>query len=482
MKKLANEELLSLYTILTKEKNYSRLLEIILAEVMDIAECDAGTLYVYENSKLHFKIMTTKSMNVYKGINDLISYPDVEMDPRNICSYCAIKREITNIPDVYESEHFNFEGPKKYDALTGYKTKSMLVIPMENDRGELMGVVQLINALDKDGNIISFPKENNKIIISLCMQAAICLSNLIYAKENVELLRSFVQTMSAIIDERSKFNYSHTIKMALYAERFLKWLEKTNNPIKLDDNKKNQLIMAIWLHDIGKLATPEKILNKSSRLEGYEDEIETRIKIFKLSTKLASFDGIISKEESETNLAELDEINEKIFTFNKSGYLKDEDILEINRLANREFLDENFVMTKVLKPIELHNLLVRKGSLTDEEREIMENHVVTTQNILSNMKFTRDFVNVPEWASLHHEFLDGSGYPNKFSEGEICNEIRIITIIDIFEALTAERPYKKPLSPEKSLEILNSMANEGKIDRSILDLFIESKAWELGKK
>ncbi len=481
MKKMTINNLLRIYSEFAKEKSYSKRLEIILNAAMDITNADAGTLYVYENSQLQFRIISTKSMGVYMGIDNHIDYPPVDMDLRNVCAYSAIKREMLNIPDVSENEIFDFEGPRKYDAITGYNTKSMLVIPMENDKGELVGVVQLINAMDEDGNVGAFADDYTEIISTLATQAAVGLTSLFYSRENIELIHSFVKVMSTAIDERSKFNANHTAMMVRYADKFMEWLDtQSNELLHFDKIQKDQIIMAIWLHDIGKLITPESVLNKQTRLDYYYERIINRIEMFKLCAKISFYEGRISKENLEDTLSSLTEATTKINCYNNAPFLSDEDILIIEEMSQSKYRDKDYNFTYLLTDIEKKHLSIRTGSLTEEERNTMQDHVAMTAKMLNNMKFTRDFKNVPILASTHHEFLDGSGYPNQLIADNISMGSRIITIIDIYEAVTAtDRPYTKPREPEDAFKIIRNMANEGKLDNEITELFIESKAWEI---
>ncbi len=480
MKKLTINNLIEIYSEFAREKSYAKRLEIILDAAMEITNADAGTLYVYENSQLHFRIIRTKSMGVYKGIDHTIEYPPVDIDMSNACAYAAIKRETLNIPDVNVYDKFDFEGPKKYDAITGYHTKSMLVIPMENDKGELVGVVQLINSIGENGNVVPFPSEVEEVISTLATQAAVGLTSLFYSKENIELIHSFVKVMSTAIDERSKFNSNHTAMMVKYAEKFMNWLDcQSDESLHFDKIQKEQIVMAIWLHDIGKLITPETVLNKQTRLDYYYERIISRIEMFKLCTKLSFYENRISKVDLDDTIDELNNVAMKIEKYNKATFLTDEDILDINTLSNLKFIDKDYNLKNILTEQEVAHLSIRTGSLTDEERKTMQDHVLMTEKMLSNMKFTRDFRDVPKLASSHHEFLDGTGYPNHFTAENISIGSRIITLIDIFEAITAtDRPYTKPRTPEDAFKIVRSMSNEGKLDSKLTELFIESKAWE----
>ncbi|MCI6629362.1 MAG: GAF domain-containing protein, partial [Lachnospiraceae bacterium] len=213
------ERILNIGIRMSTERNRNRLLASILENGMEITHCDASTLYLYENDQLVFKIMKTLSLGISQGADGtpIENMPPVAMTEANVCAYTAIHREIINIPDVYHSDRFDFSGPKKYDALTGYHTQSLLVIPLENNEGELLGVLQLINAIDEQGNVIPFDKQYEIIIRALGSMAAIELTNLSYVEELKAQLRSFVEAFATAVDERTPYNGTHTRKVAEYA-------------------------------------------------------------------------------------------------------------------------------------------------------------------------------------------------------------------------------------------------------------------------
>ena len=211
---LTNEQLRNIIDVgsaLTAEKNKVKLLGMIIDTAMEISNCDAGTLYLYKDNLLHFMIMKTLSQNVSKGENgEPIDLPPVAMSESNVCSYTAIHKELVNIQDVYHSDRFDFSGPRKYDAITGYHTESMLVIPMENTQGELIGVLQLINAQDENGAIVPFDEDAEFVLRSLGSQAAVAFTNLIYTEEIKKQMYSFVEAFATTIDARTPYNGSHT--------------------------------------------------------------------------------------------------------------------------------------------------------------------------------------------------------------------------------------------------------------------------------
>ena len=286
---LTNKELREIVDIgiaLTTEKNKNRLLEKILKKAMDVSNCDAGTLYLFTGDSLEFKIMKTLSQGVSKGENgEVIELPPVPLKEENVCAYAAIHKELINVEDVYHSERFDFSGPKRYDAMTGYRTQSMIVIPMEDSENELVGVLQLMNAQDKEGKVVSFNEDDEFVLRSMASQAAVSISNMKYMEAIKVQLHSFVSAFATAVDERTPYNGSHTRKVAVYAVILADYVNRMYAQGKceefFDDNRKEQLQLAAALHDIGKMIVPLSVMNKATRLDGGLDKIEERFKLLK---------------------------------------------------------------------------------------------------------------------------------------------------------------------------------------------------------
>lgn len=479
MKTLEVEKLLEIGISLSSCPDSNKVLREILDTAMDLTECDAGTLYILENNALNFYIMVTKSMGVDRGGNGTkIDLPPVPLSNVNVCAKAALDKMIINIADVYEDNRFDFSGPRRYDEMTGYRTGSMLVIPMTDEKGEVVGVLQLLNALDSLGNRIPFPRECERVISSLASQAAIRLTNLNYSREIVTLLESMVQVTSAAIDARSPYNANHSKNMAKYGEKFLRWLQEQNHPLCLSEGENKELLMAIWLHDMGKLVTPLEVMNKPSRLGANIDKIKDRFRMIGLLNRLNLAKGVIDRSDYEACIQELRQAEETILFANNAGFLSDMDLEKIVRISKKSYVDETGETHPWLNEQEVHALSVRKGTLTSEERAIMEDHVVMTEKLLSQMHFTREYSHVREYASAHHELLNGAGYPRHLVAEQIPFQVRILTILDIYDALTAkDRPYKAPMSPEQAFSILDKMAKDGQLDAEVLRLFKVSEAW-----
>ena len=475
------DKLLNVGVALTREKSFSEVFRIILDAAMDITRCDGGTLYTLntEGNVLEFKIMITRSRGYCKGAHgEAVDLPPVPLNAENVCAAAAITGELINVPDVYNSTDYDFSGPRRYDAITGYKTVSQLVVPMKNNDGDIIGVLQLINAQSETGDVIPFSSAYERIIASLSSQAAITLTNMNYEKEVEELLYSFVRVMSAGIDARTPYNANHTRNMAHYGEGFLAWLRTHDEGPRFTEQDEKEIIMSIWLHDIGKLVIPLEVMDKSSRLGSDENELKGRFSKLGLLLKIELLEGKLSQDEYEKRLSELKEDALTVEQANSAPFLSDELLDKITSISKKSYIDENGNSLPLLSEQERDCLTVRKGTLTSAERGVMESHVTMTEKMLDEMHFPKSFEDVKFYASAHHEYINGRGYPKHLSAADLPAAVRIITILDVFDALTArDRPYKKPIPADRAFQILESMANDGQLDGELLELFKKSGAY-----
>ncbi|MBQ7534154.1 MAG: GAF domain-containing protein [Stomatobaculum sp.] len=471
-------QFLELCLNINDEQDRTALLSNILDTALDLAHCDAGTLYLLENNHLRFCQMHTRSLNIRQGGPDAIDLPPVPMEENYVCAWAALHNQIINVDDVSADERFDFSGPAHYDKLTGYHTVSMLVVPMTNEKGRLIGVMQLINALSDKGKIIPFVQEDELIISAIASQAAISLTNILYADRISLLLDSLVKSLSTAVDERSAYTGSHTRHMVQLAENFLDWLENTENDLRFNNDKRKAFLMGVWLHDIGKLTIPLEIMDKATRLGNLLPELEERLRVIGLLDRIAMLEGKITEDELSSRNQNREEILAFILQMNGGKPLSEEDIARIEDISRLTYKDEKNKKHPWITEEERNCLLIGRGTLTAEERSIMESHVVMTRRILEHVKFPSIYEQVPVWASEHHEFLNGKGYPEHIADDSIPLEARLLTILDVFEALTAkDRPYKKPMPLRKALLVLDDMAARGQIDPDILALFKKSRAW-----
>lgn len=490
MKKLDVTKLLEVILAFNSEKNYFDLLVIILTKMMEITGADAGTLYISEDNKLFFRIMRNISLNVFE--TGEINLPPIVLDENNInniSAYAALKNEVISIDDVYSDDRFNFSGPKDYDKITGYRTKSMLVFPLTtferkhggNDSG-VIGVIQLMNAINpQTGEAESF-EDFLKIPIlpALANISASALANVLYAEELKRLFNSFIAVMTGAIDERSPYTKNHTSNVAAYCDSFVKFLRRKfpeGHEYYFDERRREQLIVAATLHDVGKIITPSEIMDKPDRLGMAANDVKYKFQLKACQTENLFLAGKITRDEYDQMTADLKNAEELIEKTNTSGFLKDEDIARVKALSAITYTDFTGETVPLLSDYEMDALTIRSGTLTQTEREIMQEHVSVTARLLAKMAFNKYYEDVPLWARSHHEYKDGTGYPSGISDNEVTTEMSILAMVDIFDALTAnDRPYKKAVSQDKAFGILIRMAEEGKFQKDMVELFVDSKA------
>lgn len=462
---------------LASRHDREELLSVILDTAMDLTSCDAGTLYLLEEDGLHFSRMVTRSMGVRQGGHaDPISLPPVPLEPHYICSRAALERTSFNVAQVQTDSRFDFSGSRRYDEMTGYRTVSMLVVPMENDGGVIIGVLQLINAKNRSGETVSFDPGLQLLTEAMAANAAAVYTNMQYRTQIDELLDSLTGALSAAIDERSPYNANHTRNMVRVGTAFLDRTAGLPGVPEFDSSRRRAFLLSVWLHDVGKLTVPLEVMDKESRLGTALTAIEERWSRMDLLERLTPPEN----ESAEARRRRREEGLELIRSCNTAGYLTDDRLAALSALAGETYRDTDGSVHPWLTAWELNALSVRKGTLTPEERRVMESHVTITARILSHVRFPKELSEAPVWAAMHHEFLNGRGYPKGLRGDEIPWEVRLLTILDVFDALTArDRPYKPAIPTERALNILESMAEEGSLDGDVVALFRRSKAWEV---
>ncbi len=492
-------------TALSAEKNLDRLLEMIVDEARKFTNADAGTLYTMsdDETELNFAIIQNNSLGVRMGgTGGKITWPPVNLknadgsfNNANVSAYVAISGQAVNIPDVYSAAGFNFEGTKKFDQNTGYHSQSMLVVPLRNHENDIIGVLQLLDALDPaTGKIIEFSSEYEEMILSLASQAAVALSNnqLILDLEN--LLESFIKTIATAIDEKSPYTGGHVKRVAELTMTMARKINSVNYGkfagIEFSGNQLQELRIAAWLHDVGKITTPEYVVDKATKLQTVHDrihDVKTRVELLKKDYLPATQTGLINKNEQAdkptakdaAEIKALDEEYQFLLEVNQGNeFLNDEMIARIKEIAKRKWSADSRTYP-LLSDEEVYNLSIRRGTLTDEERNIINNHALVTHKMLSQLPFPKKLRHIADYAAAHHEKIDGTGYPLGLKGDQLSLQSRIIAIADVFEALTAkDRPYKKEKSLAEALKIMDRMAKENHIDADLFDLFVKEKVYE----
>ena len=488
---------------LSAERNLDKLLEMIVDEARLFTQADGGTLYIKEKDHLVFKILQNESMKTRMGgtSGNPIPFPPLELKESNVSAYVALKQKSVSIPDVYFSDLFDFTGPRKFDQATGYRTKSMLVVPMKNHEGEIIGVLQLINAQEqKTKEVISFSPDSEILTESLASQAAVAITNVRLIQDIEALFESFVQAMAKAIDARSPYNVSHTRRVAGLAVSLGEAINaRKDGPfgqVEFTPEEINELRLAGWLHDVGKVTTPEWVVNKATKLEKIIDRVELVKTRFYFIQKSVEAEALKKKIEVLVNgndpsrletidrelQAELSQLEDDLAFVVKSNspgeFMEDEKLERLRGIARKVFM-ENGEPRPYLTDDELVNLSIRKGSITEDERKIMNDHVAVTAKMLEEIPFIRKIRNAPAYAAAHHECLNGKGYPKGLKGDQIPLQARILALVDFYEALTAQdRPYKKGMPLDKAIQILGFAVKDGHLDQELYNLFVNEKVFE----
>lgn len=480
---------------LSSQTDLRILLETIVKEARGFTNSDAGSLYRKEEDKLIFEVAQNDTLDRRLGEKkkEAFSPFPIPLTKKSIAGYVALTGITLNISDVYHlsgEEEYSFN--RDFDNRNNYKTTSMLVIPMKDHEGEIIGVLQLINAIDEMGNIVPYPQDLQDLISSLASQAAVAIRNAKLIGDIKNLFESLVKYSATAIDARSPHTAGHSRRVSELSVKVAKAINEENNgplsDIKFNPLEIEELRIAGWLHDIGKIGVREWVLEKANKLNDDRMEaiknrflfIKEKIKNELLKREIeGGYDPTDIEEKLNSALKELDDDMEFINLVNKPGFLKDSDLDRLKKVASKKYGNSNGGEENYLTEFEYTNLSVRKGNLTEEEYKNIQSHVVHTYNILRNIPFTKNLKNVPAIAAAHHEMLNGTGYPNGLKDKQIPMQARIIGMVDIFDALTAaDRPYKASVPLDKALQILKLEAKDNRLDERVVDIFIGKKLYE----
>ena len=504
------EELNSIGVSLSKEKDITRLLEKILIAAKSITNADGGTLYrINEEGNCQFEIMRTDSLSIAMGGTTGVNIPFYPIHligrdglPNNsmVVAYAVLHDRTVNIPDAYTADGFDFSGTKNFDKKTGYRSKSFLTVPMKNHENEIIGVLQLINAQDRrTGEIIPFSAADQGLAESLASQAAIALTNRLLINQLEELFEAFINLINTAIDDKSPYTGGHCQRVPvltmMLAEAAIRARTGPLKDFSLDEHALYELKLAGLLHDCGKVTTPVHIVDKATKLQTIFDRIElieTRFEVAKREAEIemlkAKLELVAQDPRADTarleaefkqTIARFDEDRQFLRRGNIGGEsMRTDDIERIHRIARNRWINEDGESAPLLTDDEVYNLSIARGTLTREDRQIINNHVAMTYKMLSALPWPKHLRGVPEIAASHHERLDGKGYHRGLTGERMTLQARIIAIADIFEALTAkDRPYKPGKTLSESLEILGQMTLENHVDPHLFDVFIREKVY-----
>jgi HD-GYP domain-containing protein (c-di-GMP phosphodiesterase class II) len=504
------ERLNSIGVALSVEHDTNSLLEIILLGAKELTNADGGTLYtVTDDAKLKFEIMRTLSLDIAMGgttgkkipFSPLPIYLEAGKPNTNmVAAYSVVHAKTVNIPDAYLTEGFDFSGTRKFDENTGYRSKSFLTVPMKNHENEIIGVLQLINAINPlTREIIPFSESHQRLVESLASQAAVALTNHNLIKGLKDLFESFIKLIADAIDEKSPYTGGHCQRVPDLTMMLADAAIKTNiGPLKdfyMTEKEIYELKIAAWLHDCGKVTTPESVMDKATKLETIFDRIhliDHRFDLLKAQRENVYLHKVLeaAKEGKSINAKgikhyihvikkQLDDDKNFIRKVNfGSESMRSEDKQRVKEIADYEYLNDSGHAVKFLSENEVYNLTIEKGTLTPEERTVINNHIVVTINMLESLSYPKDLRRVPEYAGGHHERMDGRGYPKGLTRDQMSIPARMMGIADIFEALTSkDRPYKKAKTLSETMGILGKMRLDNHIDPDIFDLFVREKIY-----
>lgn len=529
-------DLLKLNTLILSEKDHT----IIIEKIMDVAasacNADGGFFYsLNDDNFLSLDYSFNKTLRISRRGSDNLAYtPTVYIterknkSPKSAIEVCFFNNEVINVDNIYGSTDIDNDFFVSYDETHAYRTVSVLTMPILSRKRNIVGIAQFINAQDNNGKTISFTSETQKTVFAICNLLGLVLENRSLHEAYGQLLESFIEVLARAIDAKSPYTGAHCQRVPVIARLLATAaVQEESGPLRsfeMNSQDWYTLHIASWLHDCGKVTTPEYIVDKATKLETIYNrihEIRNRFEILRrdahieyLKKRLNNFDtqenlqaefvakikqleddydfvascNIGDKPITDDDVQRLEEVSKTQFVryFNRMKGLswaerdnvKDPDIYEQpsfeNLLQNREdhfFGDYNRG--------ELYNLEIRNGTINKEEREKINEHIVVTIDMLKALPFPKELSKVVEYAGAHHERIDGRGYPNGLTGEEMSVPAKIMAIADIFEALTAnDRPYKEPKKLSEVLHIMQHMKNTGHIDPDLYKVFITNKVYQ----
>ncbi|HIN19911.1 MAG TPA: GAF domain-containing protein [Candidatus Marinimicrobia bacterium] len=498
---------------LSTEDDINVIFELIMDEAKNITNADGRTLYMIsdDGKTMKFEIMATDSMNFSQGgtTGVEITIPPMQLfnedgtpNHSSIVAYSANTGKIVNIKDAYKEKGFDFTGAKNFDKNTGYRTQSVLSVPLKNHENDIVGVMQLINAKDPNSDkTISFSDDMQNQVESLASQGAVALTNKRLVAELKNLFESFIQLIATAIDKKSPYTGGHCERVPEITMLLADAVEKTKvgkyADFSMNEDERYELYIAGWLHDCGKVATPPHVVDKGMKLETITDRIEvmdTRFEVLKRDAEISmlkkqialikkgSANGAIKTLETdlETQTNQLSSDQSFIQKTNRGGeFMEKEDQQRVADIGNYKWKLEgkkiNFFDEK-----DVRNLQIPKGTLLPEEREIINDHIVITIDMLEKLPYPKKLRNVPEFAGGHHEKLDGTGYPKGLKDEEMSVQAKMMAIADIYEALTAaDRPYKDGKKLSQAMRIMGFMKKDYEIDQDLFEIFVKEGVYKL---
>lgn len=489
---------------LTDQMPQQELLETILTEARRIAGCEGGSLFLVrpdpiEGSSLAFKLAQ----------NDAVDFPFAEtrlpMTSASIAGYVAVTGNELNIRDVYElADDLPYSFNRSFDEKNGYRTQSILAIPMRDHRERVVGVLQFINRLSvTDHSVIPFGEETAEVMRAIASQAAVSLQKNALLEDINQLFESFVQASVKTIEQRDPSTSGHSFRVAETTVSLLQALPNSGvakfRGLSFTSEHVREVRYAALLHDFGKIGVPEAILVKANKLTDERLEIiryrmelqKERLRRRAVEQELellhhAPIDQEVARRrvhrQLDKQLAVLDQYFDWIVSANNPNVLDDGDFMHLNEVREYAFRELDGTVGGVITDHDVMSLSVRRGSLTPDERRAIQSHVVYTKEFLSVLPWPEELAQVPEIAGGHHERIDGSGYPDGLVGEQIPLASRVMAVCDVYDALTAmDRPYKPSMSDHTAFSILQDEARRGLLDPDMVEIFIRSGSFKLSQ-
>jgi len=500
------ERLIELSVELGKRHDTDALLERILVVARGMTNADGGTLYrpSEDQRTLEFAILFNSTLKIHQGgVSGMpVTAPGVplydtggEKNLAAVAAYAAHFGLSVNIEDVYKADVFNFSGMVKFDQTHGYHSQSFLTVPMSDHEGELVGVLQLINALDTEtGEIRAFSQTDQRFIEALAAQAAVALTHQRLIGQLENLLESLVNLINIGIDAKSPYTGRHCQFVPELTMMLAEAVHRTETGpmagFRMTDADRKELWLAGLLHDCGKITTPVHIVDKATKLETIVDRIatvDTRFEVLLRDAEIAALQRKLAGQGDAASIdAELASVQATLRAerdFIRQANVGGESMAaadqeRVRQIARRRWRAPDGLEQDFLSPNEVQNLTIKYGTLTEDERKQINNHISMTIKMLEALPWPKHLKNVPEYAGGHHERMDGKGYPRGLTREQMSVPARLMAIADIFEALTAaDRPYKKGKLLSEALHILGNFSLNGHIDPDLFDIFIRSKIY-----
>jgi len=492
------KQLADLTGALTTEKDHTKLLDRIILGCMYLTNADGGTLYTLneENeNELAFTILHNRSLGIHRKPRDLPAiqlFNSQQQASKLVVVQTFVQRETINIPDAYDCTEYDFSGTRNFDKQLSYHSKSFLCVPLQDHEGEIIGVLQLINAVDNEGNVIAFPETQQHLVESLASLAATVLTKRRLIDAQRQLFESFIKLIGRAIDHKSPVTGKHCEQVPEIAMLLADAVNNANQGTFADtcfnDIEMYELRISAWLHDCGKITTPEYIIDKATKLHTMFDRIaliESRFREYKqhLEIEYLRQSTTFNTDQREKALTHLSQRQQQLDTDldfirrsnTGSEFMADEDTTRILSIAEISWVDAEGNLRQLLTKDETDNLCIRKGTLTENERQVMRDHIKVSIDMLESLNYPKQLQEVPEIACNHHEHMDGSGYPRGLKADALSTRARIMCIADIFEALTSpDRPYKKGMLLSQAMTILGRMVQDNHLDADLFKLFVHS--------